>query len=53
MIPSVVTGIRVVFACSVQERILSTANTMASRGDFSFHLRRTIPTALHRNKQGG
>ena len=46
-------GIRVVISFSVQERIPSIANTMATRGTISFHLRRVIPTAVHPYKQGG
>jgi hypothetical protein len=46
-------GMRVVCSCSVQERIPSIANTMATRGTISFHPRRVIPTAVHPYKQGG
>jgi hypothetical protein len=45
-------GIRIVVSCSVQERIPSIANTMATKGTNSFHLRRAIPTALRPYKQG-
>jgi hypothetical protein len=40
-------AIRVVFSCSIQERITSLATTMASRGTIAFHLRRVITTAVH------
>jgi hypothetical protein len=52
-VPSVVMSMRVVFSCSVQERILCIANTMATRGTISYHLRRVIPTAVHLYKQSG
>jgi hypothetical protein len=42
-----------VVSCSVQERIPSIANTMATKGTNSFHLRRAITTALRPYKQGG
>jgi hypothetical protein len=45
-------GIRVVFSFSIQERITSIANSMATGGTISFHLRRVIPTAVHPYKQG-
>jgi hypothetical protein len=38
--------IRVVFSFSIQERILFIANSMATRGNFSFHLQKVIPTAV-------
>jgi hypothetical protein len=46
-------GIRVVFSFSIQERIPSITNTMATRGNFSFHLQKVTPTAVHPYKQDG
>ncbi len=49
----VVMGISIVFFFSIQERIPYIANTMATRGNFSFHLQKVTPTAVHPYKQGG
>jgi hypothetical protein len=53
MVEPVVMGMLVIFSCSVQERILSIANTMVTKDTISFHLGRVIHTALHSRKQGG